>query len=380
MRIAWVVPDRLDQVTGGYLYDARVVRHLQERGHEVQVIELQQRRASVDPFASWALVKALVGQPYEAVVIDELAYPAMVFGLPWALLSLALQRPLIVALVHHLRSTEPGPRFRQRLFALIERRAFAALDLAVCTSRTTSGALGALLPPNCPVAVVAPGRDLHVALTAARGGETPLRVITVGHWTPRKGIVEALRVIGRTTSDVELDLVGDPTRDPSYSAKVRAELRRPELTGRVRVHGLVSSAELSRLYGQADVLLQTSTYEGYGMVIGEALNAGLPVVATRVGAVPEVARDGYEAVLAPAGNLDELAQALTRLGLDPAERARRATWARDRAHSLPTWRQSCQAFELLLGREIRKHRLARDPARLTPDNGTQHEGIGAAGL
>ena len=86
------------------------------------------------------------------------------------------------------------------------------------------------------------------------------------------------------------------------------------------------------------------------MVLAEGLAAGLPVVATRVGAVPEVVRHGQEAELVQPGDVAAIARALDRLASDPAERERRAILARERAASLPTWDDSIQAFDALLRR------------------------------
>jgi glycosyltransferase involved in cell wall biosynthesis len=148
---------------------------------------------------------------------------------------------------------------------------------------------------------------------------------------------------------VTLDLVGDEDRDLAYATQVRAALQSPRLAGRVRIHGRVSDQELSRLYTQADALLLPSFHEGYGMVLGEALAAGLPIVATRAGAVPEVVRDGQEAILVPVGDVLALTHAINRLARHPEERQRRAALARERACTLPTWAESLAAFQGLLG-------------------------------
>jgi glycosyltransferase involved in cell wall biosynthesis len=170
----------------------------------------------------------------------------------------------------------------------------------------------------------------------------------VGHWTPRKGILDALHALTLAPESVTLDLVGETGRDPRYAARVRATLREPALAGRVRVHGRISSADLAALYASADALLLSSTHEGYGMVLAEAVAAELPVVATRVGAVPEVVREGKEAALVEPGDVPALARALQRLACDPAERRRRAECARERAASLPTWDASVAAFSAAL--------------------------------
>jgi glycosyltransferase involved in cell wall biosynthesis len=174
---------------------------------------------------------------------------------------------------------------------------------------------------------------------------TGLRLLLVGHWTPRKGILTALGAVARAPSCVTLDLVGEQDRDPAYAGRVRAALADPALAGRVRVHGRISAHHLATLFEQADALLMTSTHEGYGMVLAEALAAGLPIVATRVGAVPEVVRDGYEAELVPPGNGDALTRAIAGLAAHLDERQRRSAFARERAQSLPRWSESIVAFE-----------------------------------
>lgn len=364
--MGWVVPGRLNQLTGGYLYDARMIAGLRARGHDVRVTELPSARWPIDPFASAWLVRALRGASLDAVVIDELAHPAMILGVP-GLRALARgdRSPLVVALVHHLRCSEPAPRAARRWAALIERAALAGIDLGVCTSPTTEATLRRVLRHGVPIEVVAPGRDLAGGTTdggrratgerssivhrrSAPPSSRRLRVLTVAHWTSRKGIVETLRALALTPPAISLDLVGDQDRDPTYAARVHAELRRPELQGRVRAHGQVSSDRLARLYEQADAFLLASSHEGYGMVLAEAMAAGLPIVATRVGAVPAVARHGREAELVGRGDVAGLARALERLAHDPAERRRRSAWARERAASLPTWEGSCATFAGIL--------------------------------
>ena len=119
--------------------------------------------------------------------------------------------------------------------------------------------------------------------------------------------------------------------------------------GRVRVHGRVPDDALARLYAESDALLLPSTHEGYGMVLAEAVAAGLPIIASRVGAVPEVVRAGLEAELVPPGDAGGMARAIIRLA-DPQERQRRAAHARERAASLPRWSASITAFDALLSR------------------------------
>jgi glycosyltransferase involved in cell wall biosynthesis len=72
---------------------------------------------------------------------------------------------------------------------------------------------------------------------------------------------------------------------------------------------------------RADVFAHTSRWEGFGIVLLEAMLAGLPVVATRVSAIPEIVINGQTGVLAPAGDAEAVAAGLTELHDDPLRRS-----------------------------------------------------------
>src|SRR4051812_19950522 len=79
--IGWVVPGPLRQVTGGYLYDARIVDGLRARGRQVGVIDVSASRWPLDPGAGQRLIRALECERWGAVVVDELAHPALAAAL-----------------------------------------------------------------------------------------------------------------------------------------------------------------------------------------------------------------------------------------------------------------------------------------------------------
>jgi glycosyltransferase involved in cell wall biosynthesis len=388
--IAWVVPGPLRQVTGGYLYDARIVDGLRARDWPVGTTDVRSTRWPLDVPAGHRLLSVLRRGRWGVVVVDELAHPALAAATLGGRLRRAARGSPLVLLVHHLRYSEPSASCVRPVARTVERLAIRAADLVICTSDTTARTVARLARPETPVEVVRPGWDTQVITAASRRtgrdptprppphcdgegetypgcgltplsrapGEGPgvrglpestaspeLRLLLVGHWTPRKGILAALDGVARAPANVTLDLVGEQDRDPAYAGRVRAALDDPALAGRIRVHGRVSALDLATLYQASDALLLTSTHEGYGMVLAEALAAGLPVIATRVGAVPEVVRDGYEAELVPPGDGDALARAIESLAVNPDERERRSAFARERAESLPRWSDSIAAFE-----------------------------------
>ena len=169
-------------------------------------------------------------------------------------------------------------------------------------------------------------RALRARLGADEG--TSL-VLAVGRLSHEKGHADLVRSFAATLElqrelDVRLVIVGEgPER-----GRVETEARAAGVLGRVVFAGHTS--DVRPYYAAADVLALPSHSEGSPNVLLEAMAAGLPVVATAVGGVPEIASDGESALLVPARDTKAFAAALGRVLTDEAlaERLGRAAAAR----------------------------------------------------
>jgi glycosyltransferase involved in cell wall biosynthesis len=203
------------------------------------------------------------------------------------------------------------------------------------------------VPPGL-LRVVPPGRDLAAASgpppgDLRRGRQAAL--LCVANWVARKGLHDLLDAFARLPPPTgTLHLAGDDGAEPRYAARLRARLARPDLAGRVVVHGPLPRERVAALYHAADVFVLPSIREPYGTVYGEAMAAGLPVVGWRAGNLPHLADDGKEGLLVAPGDLDGLARELARLAGDPALRRRLGAAARRRALARPTWAESAARF------------------------------------
>ena len=110
---------------------------------------------------------------------------------------------------------------------------------------------------------------------------------------------------------------------------------------RVTVIDRVSEDEVIAAYRWHDVMAFPSSYEGFGMVLLEAMSQRLPVVATPVGCATMLVRDGDTGLVVPPRNPDALAAALGRLLADPALRARLADGAFERVRDM-SWTQTAR--------------------------------------
>ena len=361
MKIAWVIYGELGQATGGYVYDRIVIERLRARGDEVWVVSLAPAPRS-RALAAFSLAARLAGARPDVVVGDELCYREIAPA--FALLPRSMAR---VLLVHHLSQWERAPGLGRALTALAESAALRAADACVATSATTAERL------RCEhgvaqLHIAEPGADRlpRRARPARPGGG--LRLTFVGSFTPRKRILELLDAFEHAGAsspdapDVELVLIGDPARDPAYAACVRRAIAgSPMLRARVSVRGLVSEGALADALADTDALVLSSSLEGYGMVLTEAIHAGVPVIATRGGAVAEVVQDGAEALLCD--TTQALGEALRRFLGDASLRERMRAAAEARAHSLPTWDQTAEAVRAALMHAALSCPPARRPGR-----------------
>lgn len=132
-----------------------------------------------------------------------------------------------------------------------------------------------------------------------------VRLITVGRLIPLRNVDLLLRAIAQLP-DTVLTIVGDgPCR-----AEWEAEAKRLGLEQRVWFTGKQPHKVVQHLLRQHDVFVLASSHEGFPHSVLEAMQAGLPVVATAVGGTPEVVRDGENGILVPPGNADALYKAL----------------------------------------------------------------------
>jgi glycosyltransferase involved in cell wall biosynthesis len=182
-----------------------------------------------------------------------------------------------------------------------------------------------VVPNPAPVLPTLPDRD---DVRAALGIDGPA-LGTAGRLTAQKALGDTLAALARVPG-VELLVLGDgPEREA-------LERRAGELgvSGRVRFLGAGTRDDVLRLFRAVDTVLLTSAWENMPHTLLEALAVGTPVVATAVGGIPEVVRDGENGLLVPPGDVDAIAWAIERVVRDDGLRATLAAGARPSVEEL----------------------------------------------
>ncbi len=353
MRLLFVIYGSLQQISGGYLYDRKVIEYLEGQGVEVDCLQLPACSYLLCPFQSlYPPLRRLfrVHQPggYDCVVIDELTHPSVFLPV----CRRFRPGPPVVVLLHHLKIQERvGPLIRI-IARCMERRLLRSCEAVVVNSDTTRQTVRDLIGSQAEVYVCPPGSDTLIqslpgespggGKTAAAVGRRPVRLLVTGNIIPRKGHDLLIRMLA-DLADLrwELRIVG-AVANRRYKRRVERLVRRYGLEDRIIYTGALAGEALSRQYKEADIFVFPSRYEGFGISLAEAIRAGLPFVAFASGAVPEVS--GGQGLLVPPGNLGIFRHHLRRLIADSEFREQSAALSCSLAAQLPTWKQTGVTF------------------------------------
>jgi glycosyltransferase involved in cell wall biosynthesis len=330
--VHFVVPPGIDDLarpSGGNAYDRRVRDGLHARGWDVHELAATGRLGSdLGRLAdgTLVLVDGLVASASAPVLVPE------------------ADRLPIVVLVHMPLGGVEVPEDDEA----------AVLGCATAVVTTSAWTRQHLLDrygiPAERVAVARPGADL---LEEATGTPDGGRFLCVGAVAEHKGqdlLLEAL--IRIADLPWTCTFVGSLDREPAFVGRLRRRAADAGLADRVRFAAPLAGDALAGLYRAIDLLVVPSRLEAYGMVVTEALGAGLPVVATGIGGVAEAlgrTASGVPGRLVPPDDPAALAEVLGGWLRDAGLRARLRDSARERRRTLEGWDATVDAVAAVLG-------------------------------
>ena len=329
-RLTFAYPGDLALKTGGYGYDRQLIQGLRSSGWDIALLPLGDGFPEPSLSGLREAERRLCALPDgTAVLIDGLAYGVLD---DWA--ARETSRLEIIALVHHPLALESGLNEAQQCqLRSSETRALASAHHIVVTSPASARELISNYDvPSTSITVALPGTEK--APLSPCDGEPPL-ILSIGTLIPRKAhdvLIKALKQV----EDIawQARIVGSDSLHPPTTRALKVLIDDLGLQDRVHLAG--ACEDTRALLAKADVFALASRYEGYGMVFAEALSQGLPIVACRGGAIPDVVPD-EAGRLVPVDDADAFAAALRKLLEDKALRQRMAKSARRLGQQLPDW-------------------------------------------
>ncbi len=269
------------------------------------------------------------------------------------------ERVPLILLVHYLNLLDPENPSSQ-----VERelRLLSLFSGFIVTSRYSAECLKerGIAPEKIGVAL--PGLD-PVFRRLLPGVDRPdgVHLLTVSNILPGKGLLELIDILERLLRfSWQWELVGDHRLNPTFYRKFRRRLDASPIASRVRLGGVVKNKELLQVYNRSDIFLLPSRFESFSMASQEALASGLPVLAYRVGGLPEILTRREAGTLLPPQRPDAFVRELARWLEDAALRREMSKAARELGTSFPGWEQTGEKVYRFLRQFTGANNLQKD--------------------
>ena len=311
MKIGLILYGSLDTVSGGYLYDRKLVEFLRSQGDTVEIISLPWRSYTAHLLDN---LHFRLPPKLDILIQDELNHPSLISA------NRRKHAYPVISLVHHLRCSELRPKWQNDLYRLVERKYLESVDGFIFNSKTTAGVVQGLLNDEKPSIVAYPptdrfGEPISEKEIIERAKIHEFRILFLGNVIQRKGLHTVLRAISDPAiRDFRLDVIGSLLLNPAMPNKCRNILLSNHLSSFVFLHGPLDKEPLIEKLSQAHILVVPSSYEGFGIVYLEGMCFGLPAIGTRAGAANEIISDGVDGFLIEPENAQDLAEKLKNPG------------------------------------------------------------------
>ena len=368
MKLGVVIYGSLDTLSGGYLYDRKLVEYLRSRGDTVEIISLPWRNYVshlTDNFrfrlpshvvasgAFSATKQSTENKAYDLLLQDELNHPSLI-------LANRGRHPYpVISLVHHLRCSELRPEWQNILYRIVEKKYLQSVDGFVFNSKTTEEVVDHLVESEKPSIVAYPptnrfGEPISEAAIIARAKTQVLRILFLGNVIYRKGLHTLLRAVHAHPWPFRIDVVGSLTSEPQYTKQIQELVRTHGLSSHVTFHSSLDKEPLIERLKRAHVLVVPSSYEGFGIVYLEGMCFGLPAIGTTAGAAGEIISDGVDGFLIEPENSKELAKKLRLLSENRDLLIQMSLAARNRYLRQPKWDETAERIREFLLKRIHK--------------------------
>jgi L-malate glycosyltransferase len=235
---------------------------------------------------------------------------------------------------------ELNPDKHAGLIAL-QRGSYACAHRVVANSAAVAARLRNEGVSQRVIRIIPNGIDVET-YAARRPSQSLRRIVTVANLRPEKGhdvLIDAFAALSTVHPDVELVIVGTGNRD----AELRALATQRGVAA--RVHFLGHREDVAGILAGCDIFVLPSRSEAFPNSVMEAMAAGLAVIATAVGGVPELIEHDVNGVLTPPDNRDALIAALRNLVENPARAAALGQSARDTIASRFSFTRMVSSFE-----------------------------------
>lgn len=305
----FIVASRFEEITGGLVWTNKVAEHVKKNHKRTTVIDLSMHSPLLgnNKYIGMFYFLFYFFTKHEFFVfIDHRLH--LRFNLP-LLVALCWGKNRYATLCHHVLYKTKKNLVRRRVEFISERLFLKKAELVIVPSQQTSFEVGRLGVSKNKIKVVNPTQVFTCNQLPKRFLKRKL--LFVGNLEERKGVDVLIKAVARL-HDFTLDIVGD-FKDENYVKKLKDFVNEKGLTKKVFFRGRIDNRLMSGFYKDANIFVFPSRYEGYGMVLIEAMCFGLPIVATSIPTTLEIVKHGLNGYICPMDDVVCMARSINRL-------------------------------------------------------------------
>ena len=263
-------PGNINQKTGGYIYEKNILQYSKKNNIPIKFIELSKNYPNPKKIDLINLSKIINKNKlsniliFDGLVLEGLHNSIEVF-----------KNFKTIALIHHPLYLEFKGK-KSSIFFDRAKKIYKHINYFIVTSKQTKKLLVEKFKiKTSNIMVVEPGIEKLKKYKKIKSNK--IKLLTCGSIIERKNYAYLIKEI-QNIDQIELHIIGDTSRETSYSKKIMKMLEINNLTKKIILHGKVSQSKLEKLYSNADFYISTSKYEGFGMSLANALIIKKPII------------------------------------------------------------------------------------------------------
>ncbi|WP_454780278.1 glycosyltransferase family 4 protein [Legionella sp. WA2022007384] len=307
MRVGLIVYGPLSTTTGGYIYDFKLIEYLRAQGVIVKIFSQQKKgflRLIRDNFSKTLLNEVIEFSP-DVLLEDEMNFSSLF------ILNKKLKKMgsfPIISIVHLLQANVLHHFWNKWITKKIEGLYLKSVDGFIFNSISTERSIFKIIGTHKNSLIAYPGKD-RLRLDPKKNNirfkcqNNKFMIIFVGNLLYNKGLHLLLQALSEIDyNSWQLSIVGNFYFDLKYTQKIFTMIRTLKLEANIKIHGLLDIEQLKKELLSKHVLIVPSYFESYGIVYTEAMGAGIPVIASNIGGVPEIVNDTINGFLIEPGD------------------------------------------------------------------------------
>lgn len=318
MRIGLILYGSITTTTGGYIYDYKLVEYLRSHGVVVKIFSQEKKNfwGLIRNNFSKKLTNEIIEFSPDVLLQDEMNFNSL-FILNKKLKELG-NFP-IISIVHLLQANAVQNTLVKWLTKKIEGIYLKSVNGFIFNSISTERSISKIIGKNHNSLIAYPGKDrLQLDRTRDDIGfkyqDNKLMIIFIGNLLYNKGLHILLQALSQIDSrSWRLSIVGGLHFDAKYTRKIFKMITHLKLEENIKIHGALDIKHLKKELLLHHVLVVPSYFESYGIVYIEAMGAGIPVIASNTGGVPEIVNDTINGFLITPGDSTTLKEYIIKL-------------------------------------------------------------------